>query len=587
MLTHLWAVLIIAIVVALFFSAFNLLSITVPSSCTFLASIQCSDLVFGTNQLHTSTLIALLTNEQPYPIKNAMLSVNINGTNSTAYLCHPTFVLAGGSMTCIVPLSGIISKNGQMFAGKLYLSAMNCGFESIPSSSNSALCTNVPIEINQGSFNAQAGNYLLPSTSVTLYATNSTNPANNAKDIIYANVMLLGYPLEGATVRFSAIFVNGINALPLYTLLPNYTLTNSTGIAQTYIWSTTPGNIIVQAHYAGVATAISITFTNSISTSTTTSTTSTTSTTIHYVPITLQNTQGSATPAPFQQMLAINSQTYQTYINSGWSNVEFTTGSGGSGSVLQAWTESNPSNTATNTVVWVNLPNAINANSNTVIYMNFMPSNVMSLSGPTGEAPQLSSSYGQYDNGNTVFSSYYDFVGNSLPGGWAPTGNVVISNGATVGNSVSFGILNTPWSYNIPYVVEILVKPENNGASWPWLNCYSAECFIIEGGTSGNNYVTNYWNGNSYVFGSSIGFTGYDTWVIDSITMASTTSNLNYLNVNNLGNAYGPSGYTIPSTPTSVIYFEGVLGPQYAQWIRVRPYLPNGAMPSASFGSVV
>ena len=87
----------------------------------------------------------------------------------------------------------------------------------------------------------------------------------------------------------------------------------------------------------------------------------------------------------------VNSNQYSSYINSGWTNVEFTDGSSATGNVLYAWVEANAINTATNTPVWVKLPNGVAANSNLVIYMNMMGStNVMSANGPTGEAAQLS-----------------------------------------------------------------------------------------------------------------------------------------------------------------------------------------------------
>ena len=145
----------------------------------------------------------------------------------------------------------------------------------------------------------------------------------------------------------------------------------------------------------------------------------------HYVPITLSNAQSYATPGPFQQMLVINSNNYETYINSDWSNVEFTTGPGGTGNPVQAWIETNASNTATHTIVWVNLSSAIWAYGQDKIYLDFMPSNnkVISPAGPTGEAPTLSASYGQYDNGGKVFEFYDNFAGTSLnPSNWTDWG---------------------------------------------------------------------------------------------------------------------------------------------------------------------
>ncbi|MDE1864866.1 MAG: DUF2341 domain-containing protein [Candidatus Micrarchaeota archaeon] len=128
--------------------------------------------------------------------------------------------------------------------------------------------------------------------------------------------------------------------------------------------------------------------------------------------VTLTNS-GSATPANYQQVINVNSNSYSAYINSAWSNVEFTTGPGATGSVLQAWVQTNASNTATMTIVWVKIPGGVAAGTST-IYMDTMPSAVLSSSGPTGEASELSGTYGQYDNGGNVFALYDSFKGTSL-----------------------------------------------------------------------------------------------------------------------------------------------------------------------------
>ncbi len=134
------------------------------------------------------------------------------------------------------------------------------------------------------------------------------------------------------------------------------------------------------------------------------------------VPITLTNSQGSATGTNFQQMITVNSSTYSSYESGGLQNVEFSTGPSGTGTVLQAWIESGNTNGSTSTVYWINLGSSIiPANGTLTIYMNFMQSNIMSSSGPTGEAPQLTGTYAQLDNGANVFGYYTNFHGSSLP----------------------------------------------------------------------------------------------------------------------------------------------------------------------------
>ena len=136
---------------------------------------------------------------------------------------------------------------------------------------------------------------------------------------------------------------------------------------------------------------------------------------LQYVPITLMNNQSASNPIQFQQLVIVDSVEYRA-INSQWSNVEFTAGANATGTILPAWVESGATNTSSHTLVWVRLSNSIPAYGTNTIYMDIMPWNVMSANGPTGEAPLLSlargDGYGQYDNGNSVFTSYSDFVGN-------------------------------------------------------------------------------------------------------------------------------------------------------------------------------
>lgn len=133
--------------------------------------------------------------------------------------------------------------------------------------------------------------------------------------------------------------------------------------------------------------------------------------------ITLTNHQSHPTVKQLQQEIVVNSSMYNG-INPYWNNVEFTTGPNATGEVLLAWVESNPSNSATNTTVWVKLNKSIGASGGTnTIWMDTLTGNIMSQSGPTGEAPQLSTYWGAYDDGAQVFNFYSDFscYGASVP----------------------------------------------------------------------------------------------------------------------------------------------------------------------------
>jgi len=350
------------------------------------------------------------------------------------------------------------------------------------------------------------------------------------------------------------------------------------------------GNLWIQYNYGSYSGLVSEVATVTAKISTLSSITPTSS--ITYVPITITNSQSESTPAPFQQMLKIDSASYSSYINSDWSNVEFTTGPGGSGSQIQAWVESSPSNTATDTIVWVKLPNGITAGSSTKIYMDFMSSNVMSSSGPTGEAPQLSPTYAEYDNGADVFSNYWNFAGTSLPSGWVGSGYIV-DNGLTIPYS-SYAITSTDYGLNSSQILDFYgqfsLATSDNNAGFGYTTSSSS--------VLSSSSIQEWFEINTYVWSN-----GYAGGLVDTTTKwsATTAMAIGY----NVYSIYWPSAsevlfninYGSPATLTTNIYSstlpigaastqgsQATIGPFY--WVRTRAYPPNGVMPSTSFGSV-
>ena len=311
-----------------------------------------------------------------------------------------------------------------------------------------------------------------------------------------------------------------------------------------------------------------------------------------YVPITITNTQNSPTPASFQQMLTIDSAAYSNDINSAWSNVEFTTGPGATGTPLQAWIESGAGNTVSSTIVWVNLPSGIGANSNTVIYMNFMQSNVMSSSGPTGEAPQLSSTYGQYDNGASVFNFYDNFAGTSLnTNKWtqgAVTGTFSVNNGAELTGSDP-----SMWLYGkiaVSTSIFEVYMPSSVSGSWQIRSGWS----LTQGDATNYDVLgaINGWSLESALDSLLISpgtqqYTsgGYIQTLIWSAT-GSEQAYENYANeLSGTNTLYTRASTSYPSI--WLVYSNPGTATDVVQWARTRAYPPNGVMPSASFGSVV
>ena len=181
------------------------------------------------------------------------------------------------------------------------------------------------------------------------------------------------------------------------------------------------------------------------------------------IPIVITDTTSYAIPAGFQEMLSINPTSYQIYgLNQNLSNVEFTTGQGGSGVPIYAWIESGASNTASNTIIWLKLPSGITSNGGTeTVYMNFLTNNNPITSGYTGYAPQLwctlgcfQTGYGKYDNGASVFNNYWNFAGVSVPNGWQTSTTGLIDNGLRLQNSEWAQTTSTNYGINSQQIID-------------------------------------------------------------------------------------------------------------------------------------
>ena len=141
-------------------------------------------------------------------------------------------------------------------------------------------------------------------------------------------------------------------------------------------------------------------------------------TTITFYTITLTNSQSDPTPSPFQQLLNLNLSSILSS-SSQLLNLEFCLDSQ-CNTPLYAWIESYNSNLSS-VYIWINLPVSIPANSSITIYM-FVKNSIQYPY--TGMRPDLTSTYGQYDNGKNVFLIYFN-------------GNEPLSNFNNQGNSLT------------------------------------------------------------------------------------------------------------------------------------------------------
>jgi len=298
--------------------------------------------------------------------------------------------------------------------------------------------------------------------------------------------------------------------------------------------------------------------------------------------ITLYNTQSSATPSPFQQMIQVPSM-FIPYIR--FTDIN--------GNLLYAWIESILNGIAT---VWVNIPRSIPANGTYQIYMVY--NNTLNFDGNyLGEAPQLSPTYGQYDNGSNVFLYYQRWGGlSALPSGWSSSGLTITFNPTYITistSSTAWGGMSMPSNSiqtSIPSITEMygfVSKASgsvNNifiyglGTSYPLVN----EGIKISDLDTTNPLVLQAMLNN--IYGSNVNIP--TTNVIYGYNIYGSYNVQAYLNESLTSSSVSNS--TAPDVPYFgfSMYSGTAAGDITANiyWIRVRAYPPNGVMPTVSFG---
>jgi len=345
-----------------------------------------------------------------------------------------------------------------------------------------------------------------------------------------------------------------------------------------------------------------------------------------YVPVTITNNQGSATQNPFQQMVTWNPSTYSTYEASDLGNVRFCADTACVTS-LDAWLEScTPSCTpsATSASAWVKLTSAIAGSGGTLtIYMVFLSTSTEFDGNYWGEAPTLSGTYGQYDNGANVFSDYGAFQGASLPSGWSVSGVASFVGGTsntggvrlTSNSGNQYGAATSSKSFSTVGACFETSAEYNGGADDIGQGFYSSGAGTGTGAygpgtTNGNGYYASY----EYYSGSKPALRQSTTTLASAASQTMPTSGTNFLfmetcstsgqitmqYVTNTGSQYASgvySGLTTAVTYTATISAGastsflgastgGTQSYTYLFWDRVRANPPAGVMPSTSLGSL-
>ncbi len=339
-------------------------------------------------------------------------------------------------------------------------------------------------------------------------------------------------------------------------------------------------------------------------------------TAVAYVPITITNTNTVAsTGTNFQQMITFNPTSYTSNEVSDLGNIRFMQ----NGVTLYSWCSSGCTSASSNAVFWVMIPTGIGFNAggtaNVVVNMTFL-ANTVEYDGVTaGEAPQLSATYGQYDNGASIFSIYFN--GNVPTTSFTKASSITLTTNTVVpfGSSTITALQVTGGDTGINGIFY-------NAASIP-LTSAIAEASAAQYANTGGSYLlvglqdinsaTNPGNliGVGSGYSSSYFYQGYITGSVRyqayniqgaattdfkfySLTFSgvSTTSYYSYVAPQLYSTSGGYSG-TLNVNPISgsSLYLGigyGAGGGQYLHynWARVRFNPPGGVMPTTSFGAI-
>ena len=340
----------------------------------------------------------------------------------------------------------------------------------------------------------------------------------------------------------------------------------------------------------------------------------------YYSQITIKNTQSTATPNPFQQMINFTSS------NPGWTsvstsnfgqNVEFFYYNG---TVIPSWLE----NYTTDNATWWLKIGSIPASSSITVYMGIAPTSTNLFNNVNdGEAPQLSSTYAEYDDGANVFLAYFN--GNTpisdfnyyttytqLSQSKADLdGNTINVINDTRISSGSFSVLIPEFLFNFPISNEQMYIESNtylsatSAADNPRVALLSSNSITssldaigVNVGWSGAYFQEEYINNGVYTPDQSQQGSESVGWVYSSLLYTpGASSYYGYTAPQLYSTSGGYSGSTTNTLPsTGNLYIGGIGGPNTGytlqentmlfNWMFARAYPSNGVMPSVSFGSV-
>ena len=455
-----------------------------------------------------------------------------------------------------------------------------------------------------------------PSSSVTFTSsgfspfTVSSSLCNN---LGYKIAVLAGpIPNNANSITINKVFVT--SATGANTTTASYTLTNPVTLKSGQSTTIIIPNVACTAakvhyslsakiQYSYTAGTLGLQYVNTSGTIAGTSISGKPSALTTYEPITITNSQSSATPNPFQQMVNFTSS------DNGWTSIS--TGNFGqnveffyyNGTIIPSWLESY---TDSNAIWWLKIA-AIPGGSSETVYVGFAPtsSNLFNTVND-GEAPQIPcgstptsscSNYAEYDDGANVFIDYWNFAGTTIPSSFLLT-NCGAGGGYNVNNGITLDNCQFIFSQQIisyPVIADIFVPilSDSSSAIYFGLSTELADMYgngipeeaymmILPDSTSGGlglSYQTN--NGGGSVGSIPYTFSDDNVYSIDWVSTGEEGAYINY-----------QKEITGKDTTVKIGNYYLFVGPDNSgasisfQWLRTRAYPPNGVMPSVSFGSV-
>jgi len=316
------------------------------------------------------------------------------------------------------------------------------------------------------------------------------------------------------------------------------------------------------------------------------------------IPVTITNNQATATPPSFQQMIKVHSNKYTSYLASDLSNVNW---QDGAGNILSSWRENGTSSSDSTDVYWVNLASNTIAGSGqsiVVYYCMYGTSvNVLNKAGPyTGEFPTATGTYGQYDDGASVFAFYDNFAGTIINAHWTSVtsgsstttqNNGITFNAGSTGNGVGL-ISNT--AFTNPYTEEGYILSETAGSA-------SAYGLFMFSGTGGTGIGYQGWPSPQGSIGQEsahfAGVSGQTTMGpnfastgIVGLGWASATSQYESIGYTAYATSVSGTNFQATSNPALGISFQSTNTHVSFQWFRARAGAPSNVMPSTTFGAL-